>query len=299
MRPRRRFAVMVVLTVAVALVPSTATATGLQASDVEIGGRSMHLDCVGEQDPSRPSVIAEAGYGGTSTDFLDLLALLDEASIHACAYDRAGLGLSDPGPEPSDLADGAEDLHALLASAGIEPPYVMVPHSMGAWYARYFTHRYPDEVAAIVFVDPRHPDADARFRAVLPPPSAGEHPVITDWRRGTLPPDPRLDLASMTEQMGTVGDLGDRPVVVLTQDWDYEPSGLPSPYEERAGAAWRVMTMEHASLSTRGIQRDVPDAGHYIQMQRPEVVFEAINEVLAASEAVSAARPSPRDDPPE
>jgi pimeloyl-ACP methyl ester carboxylesterase len=282
-RCRLTLAVALTLSGTIGLTAGTASAA-IEPRDIDIGGRVMHLTCVGTPTPGQPTVIAEAGYGGTSGDFVQVLALLEESSIHACAYDRAGLGLSEARTEPSDLADGADDLHALVEAAGIEPPYVLLPHSMGAWYARYFTDRYPDEVVGVAFIDPTHPDLDARFLAMLPPPSDGEDRAIASMR-AEGPPDPLLDQEAMVTQVHSVGDLGDRPVVVLTQDWMTEPIGLPEPYEDRFAQAWLAMSMEQASLSTHGAQRVVPGSGHYIQLDHPEAVVEAVQEVLATVDA--------------
>jgi pimeloyl-ACP methyl ester carboxylesterase len=45
-------------------------------------------------------------------------------------------------------------LHALLHTAGVPPPYVLVGHSLGGAYAYGYAQRYPDEVAGLVLVDP-------------------------------------------------------------------------------------------------------------------------------------------------
>ena len=127
--------------------------------------------------------------------------------------------------------------------------------------------------------------------AALPPASADEDPMITRLR-DELSFSERfnasnsvVDLATSVEELRGLGDLGDRPVVVLTQDLDWEPFGLPEPYEGRLAAAWRMLQMESASLSTRGVQRVVPEVGHMIPLDKPEAVFEAIEEVLAAVRA--------------
>jgi pimeloyl-ACP methyl ester carboxylesterase len=75
------------------------------------------------------------------------------------AYDRAGLGWSDPGPKPRDAEHIAAELHTALQEAGIQPPYVLVAHSQGGLYAPVFAHLYPDEVAGLVLVEPQHPSA--------------------------------------------------------------------------------------------------------------------------------------------
>src|SRR5262249_3915388 len=40
-------------------------------------------------------------------------------------------------------------------------PYLLVGHSLGGLYARHYAQRFPDEVAALLLLDPAHEDYDA------------------------------------------------------------------------------------------------------------------------------------------
>jgi pimeloyl-ACP methyl ester carboxylesterase len=57
------------------------------------------------------------------------------SDVPVVLYDRGGLGWSDPGIRPRTAARMAEELHALLAAARIEPPYVLAGHSFGGLIA--------------------------------------------------------------------------------------------------------------------------------------------------------------------
>jgi pimeloyl-ACP methyl ester carboxylesterase len=83
-------------------------------------------------------------------------------TTRVCAYDRAGLGWSEPGPEPRDARQVSGELQALLEGAGIEGPYVLVGHSYGGLYARMYAARYPDKVAGVALVDSSHPEQFTR-----------------------------------------------------------------------------------------------------------------------------------------
>lgn len=76
-----------------------------------------------------------------------------------CAYDRAGRGWSELGPEPRDAERIAGELHTLLRNAGVPGPYVMVGHSAGGLFVRQYAQRYPNEVVGMVLLDAAHPDA--------------------------------------------------------------------------------------------------------------------------------------------
>ena len=110
---------------------------------VDVGGRRMHLDCRGA---GSPTVILESGLdvnGSLSWDRVqDPLARL----TRTCSYDRAGVMWSDAKPGPQDADAVADDLHALLAAAGIRPPLVMVCHSLGGPYLMDYTRRFGAEV---------------------------------------------------------------------------------------------------------------------------------------------------------
>ncbi|HEX6859526.1 MAG TPA: alpha/beta fold hydrolase [Caulobacteraceae bacterium] len=125
---------------------------------IDIGGRRLHLVCAGPQGDS-PTVILEAGAFGFSADWGEVQRQLAEGGVRSCAYDRAGLGRSDPGPKPRDSLAIVRDLEALLARAGEPGPYIMVGHSMAGLHVRLFTVRNRDQVKGVVLVDATTADA--------------------------------------------------------------------------------------------------------------------------------------------
>jgi pimeloyl-ACP methyl ester carboxylesterase len=51
-----------------------------------------------------------------------------------------------------------------LEKSGEKPPYILAGHSYGGHYIRIFKELYPNEVAAMVFLDSPHPDIDKRLK---------------------------------------------------------------------------------------------------------------------------------------
>src|SRR3970040_1076046 len=163
--------------------PSTSASTELDA-DVDVGGRTMHLVCVGPTDTGEPTILLEAGGGGDYLSWGKILPVM-QSSHRLCAYDRAGLGQSEPPAEASrTTADQVADLRALLDAAGVSGPFVIGSHSSGATVAILFTQAYRDEVVGLLFVDPESPRASARFRDALPAPAGGEPASVTPFRDG-------------------------------------------------------------------------------------------------------------------
>ncbi|HTU13068.1 MAG TPA: alpha/beta hydrolase [Allosphingosinicella sp.] len=113
-------------------------------------GRRLNLRCQGE---GPVTVILEAGLGFPSLSWRAVHPELARRT-RTCAYDRAGLGFSDPGRMPRTAGAAADDLEALLERAGLRPPYILVGSSLGGQVVRLFAFRHPDRVAGMVLVDP-------------------------------------------------------------------------------------------------------------------------------------------------
>jgi pimeloyl-ACP methyl ester carboxylesterase len=115
----------------------------------DVGGHQLHLACTGQ---GSPTVILETGLGASSSAWA-LVRPAVASSTRACAYDRAGLGWSQAGPEPRDAQRISSELHALLQAAGEPGPHVLVGHSNGGLYARMAASMYPTEVAGVVLIE--------------------------------------------------------------------------------------------------------------------------------------------------
>ena len=109
------------------------------------------------QDKPGPTVILEAGMASFSSNWAWVLQEIAKTT-HVVAYDRAGLGWSDPGTTPRDAAKSARQLHALLQQAHVPAPYVLAGHSYGGLVMRMFADLYPDEVVGVALVDSSHPE---------------------------------------------------------------------------------------------------------------------------------------------
>jgi len=127
---------------------------------IDVGGFSLNLNCTGA---GKPTVVLESGLGIPAVGWQ--LVQPDIAKFATvCSYDRAGYGWSDAGPFPRTSREIARELHALLASARVPPPYILVGHSFGGFTVRLFNQMYPGEVAGVVFVDSSHEDQQQKMR---------------------------------------------------------------------------------------------------------------------------------------
>lgn len=118
---------------------------------VDVGGYRMHIACMGS---GSPTVVLNSGAGGFSAEWSLVQPELAKTT-RVCAFDRAGMGWSEPGPGPRSPAHIADELHTLLTNAGIDGSIVLVAHSAGGKHARLYAQRHPEQVAGIVLVDAR------------------------------------------------------------------------------------------------------------------------------------------------
>ena len=128
----------------------------------DTGDDQLHMHCMGE---GSPTIVLEAGLGESSLSW-HLVQAEAAQTTRVCAYDRAGLGWSEGVKEPLSSAEIAQDLHTLLATAQIEPPYVLVGHSAGGVHVRSFAHQYPDEVVGMILVDSSHEQQTLRQNVI-------------------------------------------------------------------------------------------------------------------------------------
>jgi pimeloyl-ACP methyl ester carboxylesterase len=127
---------------------------------VDIGdGRRLRLVCAGPAGGADLTVLMESGAFGLAADWGVVQDRLAARGQRSCAYDRAGLGWSDPGPEPRDGLAIVGDLETLLAASGERGPFILVGHSMAGLYLRLFAARNPALVAGVVLVDATTPEA--------------------------------------------------------------------------------------------------------------------------------------------
>jgi pimeloyl-ACP methyl ester carboxylesterase len=122
---------------------------------VDAGGHRLRMLVSGQ---GQPTIVLEDGFGAgvdLQSAFQARLAQL----TRVVTYDHAGTGGSDPGPRPRNAQQVARELRRALASAELQPPFVLIGGSIGAEYIRVFAHEFPDDVAGLVMLDPA-PDWD-------------------------------------------------------------------------------------------------------------------------------------------
>lgn len=283
---------------------------------VAVDGVTLHLHCTGA---GGPTVVLEAGAYGFAQVWAWVQPRLAERR-RVCAYDRAGLGWSDDAAE-HDGGAAVGRLRSLLSAAGEPGPYVLVGHSLGGALIRIFAERHPEDVVALGFIEPSHPDQLER----LPPEARAAHERVARVLRilpllahvgvmrladpigrlhAGLPDDDhraarmfsaspghlRATHAEMSAWDTTMAaarvnrSLGDRPIVVI---------GASEPLEGMSAEVFAVnqqLNRELAELSRRGRHVNIAGSDHMSVI----TVREHAEQVAEVLEAMILAAASPR-----
>ncbi|HMF70528.1 MAG TPA: alpha/beta hydrolase, partial [Flavitalea sp.] len=122
---------------------------------VNINGNNYNVFLKGFENrkENTPAIILESGLGSSLGNWDKIL---DQVSAFApvFTYDRAGIGKSDKTYKMPTTKLVSENLHSILKTLKIAPPYILVGHSLGGVYIRSFSGFYPNEISALVFIDP-------------------------------------------------------------------------------------------------------------------------------------------------
>lgn len=138
--------------------------------------RRINLTCIGR---GSPAVILTAGAGEWSATWSKVQPAI-AARTRACAWDRAGFGLSDASIAEQTTEETVRDLERALGAARVGGPYVLVGHSLGSYESLRFADRHRGSVVGMVLVDPSIPDQAARFARVAPAIAAAEARALAD-----------------------------------------------------------------------------------------------------------------------
>ena len=246
----------------VAASPSAAAseADAVEAGSVDIAdGRSLYRVCRGE---GSPTVILESGDGADSSQWSQVINQIAEVTT-VCAYDRGGLGRSDPVTGCRHLEDLTGDLQQLLEAADIAGPYVLVGTSGGGYITAGLAVERPEDVVGIVLLDVFRPFTD-------PPPE-----LIAETACDAPGNAERRDyLAVEHEAWDARAEIGDIPVTVVTVEYE-NPENLDEEENIEGQQGWFALSPLAEQL--------VVNTDHDIANDDPALVIEEITKVIEAA----------------
>lgn len=258
---------------------------------VSIGTHSLHIRCIGQ---GNPTVIIDTGVGDTLERWDDFQSQVAEFT-HVCTYDRAGYGLSEPGPLPRHSQQLADELQQLLENAKVKGPYVLVGHSLGGLNMQVFADRYPDQVAGLILLDPaplpfiagqvfpelyqmlaeqtiemqnmaeaalQSTDAEAQSKVAYLEAVASEHTTL---------------ISESAVQVAAIDSFGNLPLTVIGSSLSNPGFGAEA---EAFQQFWIDQNQKLATKSTNGSFVLAQESSHYIHEDEPNLVLNAIQAMV-------------------
>jgi pimeloyl-ACP methyl ester carboxylesterase len=269
---------------------------------VSVGDHKLHLLCKGS---AAPTVVIETGAAEASHFWWPVQDQIAEFAI-VCTYDRAGYGWSEATRAGRTIDDRGEELHTLLANAGIPGPYILVAHSYGGLVVRSFAQNHPGEVAGLVLVDtpeeatifqPDVLDFYAKARLMNRVVAIGSRFGVLRLLRHWIPLDRfgfwlvrPAEYAALCDDLASLelvpmsmrgsekpGSLGALPVGVITHG---QPFPGPFAILEKN---WSQGQTRLAALSNNSQLIVARNSNHMIEIDEPHLVVDMVHRVHAAA----------------
>jgi len=282
-------------------VPDSGDFSGL----VDIKGRKLYVEAHGA---GSPTVVVVAGGGSSARYWTDDLLHPDAPRTmvmpqvaqftRVYAYDRPGtyapvgddvlVGRSDPIAQPRTVTEMVAEMHALLQAAEVPGPYVLAGHSNGGFMARLYASTYPDEVVGMILVD-----AYSELLEDVMSPEQWQALVRLNQELGSgkVVPIPGYGDAETTvygadnavvRQAVATSPLRPMPLAVFAHGKPFaQAADAPGFAAGELEALLLKANEEQATLVPQARFTVATESGHDIHQDQPELVVEAIRQVVA------------------
>ncbi|HLO45354.1 MAG TPA: alpha/beta hydrolase [Leadbetterella sp.] len=275
---------------------------------VEVNGTkfNVYLKGIENRKPNTPVIIFENGMGVNLESWSKVIEPISNFAP-VFAYDRAGIGQSDKVYKMPTVKVVAENLHNILKTLKITPPYILVGHSLGGVYVRGFAGLYPDEISGLVFVDPadftetkkdwndifrkmnipeKKIDQMLQNRLYQPTPKVdslhygpwSERQILNDLRKTDFAEITELPLANVPIYF-FVGGKFEVPLAQRSKDFDQE--AFFHIKNNSNMERWKKLIY---SSNKGGALIYLTNAGHYIQNDEPKSIISNLKVLVESLE---------------
>jgi pimeloyl-ACP methyl ester carboxylesterase len=122
---------------------------------ITIDSTKIWINTIGIENriEDQPVIVFESGHGTPMGHWDRILNGVSELAP-LITYDRPGIGKSEADNEMPTIKNVSDKLIKVLKKLDIEPPYVLVGHSLGGAYVRGFAVYNPELLAGLIIIDP-------------------------------------------------------------------------------------------------------------------------------------------------
>ncbi len=193
-------------------------------------------------------------------------------------YNRRGVGRSEKAVSDQTGMTVIEDLRHLLKQRALQPPYLLVCHSLGGLYANLYARLHPSEVMGVVFVDASHPDEIPVQRSIKPPRVVNGLNNLIKWIEKRFDPYRYSEddvIQETLRQIHQAPPFPGLPIRVL--------SGMVRMplVPQQAFAIHQDYQRALLDLSPLSERVECINSGHFPQISEPECVVSAILGILS------------------
>ena len=251
---------------------------------------------------SGPTLVLLSGFG-TPSPSIDFAPLIRELSgFDVIVVEGFGYGYSELGVGDRTIENITSELHQVLAKLQVNGPVILAGHSVGGIYARFYANEYPDEVSAIVGIDPT-----AATTSSL---DVGTPSIIEGLQAGsglfrsvtTIAPD-------LVQPPGTAYTKDERARIAAMTNWNYGNVSISDEWSRIGANSTKAAAHPFASdlpvleiLSTESVanmstwlpsheaelegvtihQLEVLEGAHYLQWTQAPALARLITEFVSA-----------------
>lgn len=193
-------------------------------------------------------------------------------------YNRLGVGKSSKALTEQNASVVVDDFRSFANAIDVRPPYLIVAHSLGGLYANYYARKYPNEIAAIVFVESPHPDEIIEQKQIKAP------AALTGINEGLKYFEKKFDkfkysedevVLDSIEQIKGIQNFPSVPVTIITGT-----QKLPFVPQENFDVHLKYQK-KLVALSPQNVQVLAEKSGHFPQITEAELVINEIRAMVA------------------
>ena len=240
---------------------------------VNVGSYELFMNVAGTKGPI---VVFESGQGDTSHIWNKVTPVVSQFA-RAVTYDRVNLGYSQIGTTKPLLAKQiAENLHTLLHTANLLPPYILVGHSSGGMYMQMFARLYPKEISGVIFVDAASPKQT--LTGMVPKTSPAYEEALgfpaSQQQVNHAPPFPHVPIIVLT---ATYHGFKDPTTILHTLTTSGHPITMTEGQNQVLWQGWQNQLVQLSPYSTHIYAYD---SDHHIQIFQTNLVIDAIYTMI-------------------
>ncbi|OGT35639.1 MAG: hypothetical protein A3F11_06950 [Gammaproteobacteria bacterium RIFCSPHIGHO2_12_FULL_37_14] len=212
-----------------------------------------------------PTVVFESGLGNGVNVWSKVAPFIAKHAT-VVLYDRAGTEKSKFLKNTTQAQTAqivVSNLKELLQKMHLNPPYILVGHSVGGLYVQLFAREYPKEVSGVVLVDSMSPNQNLND----PLPSKRAYYYLD-----------ALGIPASENEVKKAPVFPNTPLIVLSATIHGKLSSI---YNSKANKIqWAKWQAELAAMSNKSQYITANKTDHYIQKEKSWLVISAINEIL-------------------